>query len=193
MFKKALPIAEALYLDYSLLLLFDNATSHSVYTKDAFQAKDIKKRSRGKQLILRDGWFDRDGVWIIHPMNFQQENGQWIQKKIQKVLEKRQIWPIGGQKLSCPKPKCFNCQIVADCEICVKGHKCDNCKNPKDYSSTNCFKNWQCNACVHKEEICQYVTKKYCTTYLVKKGKCGDCENLLLKWTINGNFLLISC
>ena len=56
--KKALPIAEALYPGYSLLFLFDNATSHSVYTKDALQAKDMNKGSGGKQLILRDGWFD---------------------------------------------------------------------------------------------------------------------------------------
>ena len=32
---KALPIAKALYLGYSLLYLFDNATSHSVYARDA--------------------------------------------------------------------------------------------------------------------------------------------------------------
>lgn len=32
---KALPITEALYSGYSLLFLFDNTTSHSVYAKDA--------------------------------------------------------------------------------------------------------------------------------------------------------------
>lgn len=46
--KKALPIAEALYPGYSLLFLYDNATSHSVYAKDALQAKDMNKGSRGK-------------------------------------------------------------------------------------------------------------------------------------------------
>lgn len=34
---KALPIAEALYPGYFLFFLFDNATSHSVYAKDALQ------------------------------------------------------------------------------------------------------------------------------------------------------------
>ena len=34
---KALPIAKALYLEYSLLFLFDNATSYSVYAKDVLQ------------------------------------------------------------------------------------------------------------------------------------------------------------
>ena len=33
--KKALSIAKALYPNYSLLFLFDNATSHFVYLKDA--------------------------------------------------------------------------------------------------------------------------------------------------------------
>ena len=69
--KKALPIAETLYLDYSVLFLFDNATSHSVYAKNALQARDMNKGSEGKQPILRNGWFDQDGIWIIHPMNFQ--------------------------------------------------------------------------------------------------------------------------
>lgn len=41
--KKALPIAEALYPRYSLLFLFNNVTSHSVYAKDALQVKDINK------------------------------------------------------------------------------------------------------------------------------------------------------
>lgn len=40
---KALPIAEALYPGYSLLFLFNNATSHSVYAKDALQVKDMNK------------------------------------------------------------------------------------------------------------------------------------------------------
>ena len=36
---KALPIAEALYPQYSLLFLFDNATNHSVYAKLGNQAR----------------------------------------------------------------------------------------------------------------------------------------------------------
>ena len=193
MVKKALSIAEVFYLDYLLLFLFDNEISHFVYAKDTFQAKDMNKQSGRKKPILRDRCFDWNGVWIIHPMNFQQENGQWIQKKIQKVLEERQIWPIRGQKLSYPKLKCFNCWVAADCKICIKGHKYNICKNLKDCSLTNCSKNWQYDAFVHRKDIYQYVTKKYCTTCLVKKGKCGDCENLPFKCTIDSNFFLISC
>ena len=34
MVKKVLPIAEALYPGYFLLILFNNVTSHSIYAKD---------------------------------------------------------------------------------------------------------------------------------------------------------------
>ena len=43
MVNKALFIAEALYLNYSPLFFFDNATSHSVYVKDVLQVKDMNK------------------------------------------------------------------------------------------------------------------------------------------------------
>ena len=53
--EKALPIAQALYPGYSLLFLFDNATSHSVYGQDALQVKNMEKSPGGKQSFLRDG------------------------------------------------------------------------------------------------------------------------------------------
>ena len=46
---KALPIAEALYLGYSLLFLFDNATNHSVYIKDILYVKNINKGIKNQQ------------------------------------------------------------------------------------------------------------------------------------------------
>ena len=61
---KALPIAEAFYPGYSLFFLFDNATSHSVYAKDALQNKDMNKSSGGKQPVLRNGWFEKEGTRI---------------------------------------------------------------------------------------------------------------------------------
>lgn len=52
-----LPIAKALYPGYSLLFLFDNATSHSVYAKDALQVKNINKSCKGQQPVLCNRWF----------------------------------------------------------------------------------------------------------------------------------------
>lgn len=175
---KALPIAEALYPGYSLLFLFDNATSHSVYAKDALQAKEMNKSTGGRQAQLREGWFDRSGSRIAQPMNFQEPNGQRTQKGIQRVLEERDLWPTGGLNLECSKPKCFNCQVAADCKVCTKGHKCDLCKAPRIHSASDCSKNRKCDACADREKNCCCVSKKYCSTCAIKKGKCGDCEDL---------------
>lgn len=185
---KALPIAEALYPGYSLLFLFDNATSHSVYAKDALQVNDMNKGSGGKQNYLRHGWFDCEGSQTIQPMSVQDANGKWIQKGIQKVLEERNLWPAEGLNLECSRPKCFNCQAIADCQLCVKGRKCDLCKAPRQHSSHNCSKNRRCDACVHRDEQCQCVPKKHCLTCSAKKGKCADCQDLPPKCSTNCKF-----
>ncbi len=46
--KKALPIAEALYLGYSILFMFDNATSHSVHAEDELCQYKMNKKPGGK-------------------------------------------------------------------------------------------------------------------------------------------------
>lgn len=46
--EKAFPIAKALYPGYSLLFLFNNATSHSVYAADVFSIKNMSKKPGGK-------------------------------------------------------------------------------------------------------------------------------------------------
>lgn len=46
---KVLPITKTFILD-SLFYLFDNATSHFVYAKDALQVKNINKRCKKKNL-----------------------------------------------------------------------------------------------------------------------------------------------
>ncbi len=45
--KKALPIGEALYLVYTLLFLFDNTTSHSIYALDVLQIVQMNKKPEG--------------------------------------------------------------------------------------------------------------------------------------------------
>lgn len=45
---KLVLIAKALYLNYSLVFLFDNTTSYFVYIKDILQTKNINKNLRGK-------------------------------------------------------------------------------------------------------------------------------------------------
>ena len=90
---KALLIAEAPYLGYSLFLLFDNATSYSVYTKDALQIKDMNKSSGGKQPVLRNSWFEKVGTKIAQPRNFLNDKNELLPKGIQQILEEKGLWP----------------------------------------------------------------------------------------------------
>jgi hypothetical protein len=183
---KALPIAEALFPGYSLLFLFDNATSHSVYADDALHVTDMNKGNGGKQPWLRNGYFfDSEGIRIDQPMSFQDIDGTKIQKGIQRVLEERSLWPDEGLNLECLKPRCFTCQMIADCRVCTKGKKCDSCKKSKEHSSTKCSKARLCDACVERAAQCQCILKKVCENCSVKKGKCLDCEELPPKCTTN--------
>lgn len=50
--KKALPIAEDLYLESSILFMFDNATNYLIYVKDALWAHKINKRPNDKEIIF---------------------------------------------------------------------------------------------------------------------------------------------
>lgn len=65
----------------------------------------------------------------------------------------------------------------------IKSHKYNTYKMPKNQISFNYSKIQKYNSCAHQESICQYVTKKYCVTYLIKKGKYIDYEDLPLKCT----------
>lgn len=54
-------------------------------------------------------------------MSYQYKQGKIIQKKIQLILEKKNL--TRKLKLECIKLKYFNCQILSECKICVKGYK----------------------------------------------------------------------
>lgn len=72
---KALPVAEVLYPGYELLFMFDNATSHSVYAKDALRVGNMNKNQGGQQLFLRPGWYtDQNGKVTIQNMWFHKDN-----------------------------------------------------------------------------------------------------------------------
>ena len=59
----------------------------------------------------------------LRSLCFLNDKNQWTQKEIQKVFKERGLWPAKGLNSSCPKPKCFNYQVVADCKIFIKDHK----------------------------------------------------------------------
>ena len=189
---KALPIVEGLSPRYSHLFLFANAISHSVYVKNALQFQEMHKGVGGKQVQLDNGWFEKEKVQVEQPMKYNEVNGQYILKEIQRVIEEKNLWPFRGLNLECLKPKCFNYQVVVECKICVKRHKYELYKILRQYSGTaTCTKNRRCNTCAQREANCQCVGKTYCTTCAIKKGKCANWKKLLPKCTTNGNFFLI--
>ena len=62
------------------------------------------------------------------------------------------------------------------------------CKILRKRNLLNYSKNERCNVYVNKEEIYQYVFKKYYTIYIGRKKKYRDCENSSLKCITNSNY-----
>ncbi len=53
----------------------------------------MKKKVGGKQLWLRNEWFEKDRVCITQPISFLKANGTLVQKKFQQVPKERNLWP----------------------------------------------------------------------------------------------------
>ncbi len=102
--EKALPIAESLYPGYSILFMFDNATSHSVYVEDALLAHKMNKGPSGKPVIHCNSWYiNQIYMYHIQPIWYLGSKEEKIPKKIQKVLTERELWPATGLNLECLK------------------------------------------------------------------------------------------
>lgn len=148
--------------------MFNNATSHSIYAKNALQVANMNKDSGGQQAFLRPGWYTTpDGEVIAQQMcklHINPTTGQsfQVQKGIQAVLVERRLWPFKGVRLECEKPKCNTCHSFSTCTLCIKGRKCDSCKEAKDHSG-HYTKQHICDACDLRKKRCQCFTKKYCT------------------------------
>ena len=196
--EKALPPAQFLYPGYDLVFLFDNATSHAIYAKDALRVSNMGKGEGNQQGFLRPGWY-RDQVtgekvtqamwlWETDPLSTSGEKKK-VQKGIQKVLQERGLWPAIGLRLECAKPKCSKCRDMANCRVCVKGSRCASCKEKKEHSG-DCSTQRICDACVRRKERCTCVRKEYCPRCSEKRTrKCVTCEELPPKCTTNSKLI----
>ena len=195
---KALPIAEALYPGYELLFMFDNATSHAIYAKDALQVTHMNKGPGGQQPFLRAGWYEAaNGEIITQELCLLTENpttgkSTKVQKGIQAILEERGLWPVKGVRLSCEQPKCTNCQTLSTCTVCVKGRKCEACKETKEHSG-RCTKQRLCDTCDNRKSQCQCITKKYCVRCkeITQQKSCLECEKMPPKCISENRFFFI--
>ena len=69
-------------------------------------------------------------------------------KKSLKNFKKKTLWLIERLNLGCPKPKCFNCEITANCNVCIRDYKYDLCKTSKNHN-TRYSKSCKFDACAH--------------------------------------------
>lgn len=77
-----LSITEALYPEYSIMFMFDNATNNFVSTKDALCVYKMNKIPNGKQVILCNGWYiEQMGMYHIQLMWYLGSNKEQISKK----------------------------------------------------------------------------------------------------------------
>ena len=135
--KKALPIVKSLYPGYELLLMFDNAISHSIYTKDTLQVAHMDKGPGGQQLFLWPGWYTNQKGELIRQdistvtMDFVTGKSSTIQKEIQAILIEKGLLLQSEIWLVCKMVKCIICQSFGTSGICVCGQKCDLCKEAK--------------------------------------------------------------
>ena len=49
----------------------------------------MNKSSRGKQPVLRNNWFEKEGTRIAQPMSFLNDKNELGPKGIQQILEER--------------------------------------------------------------------------------------------------------
>jgi hypothetical protein len=178
--------------------MFDNASSHSVNADDALRVANMCKAGEGKQqAFLRLGWYldpasgtiVQQPMWTLEPDPHGGPGAmKQVQKGIKNVLQERGLWPDKGLLLECPKPKCDSCQDMVDCRMCVKGTRCESCKERKQHSG-KCSLQRLCDESVRRKERCQCVRKGYCPRCSERRTrKCVACEDLPPRCTSTGKF-----
>ncbi|KAH8914075.1 hypothetical protein BT69DRAFT_1343613 [Atractiella rhizophila] len=66
--KKFIPVFERLHPGQTALVVFDNSTGHGAMASDALNAKNMNLGPGGKQPVMRDGWWSKDGIKVPQPM-----------------------------------------------------------------------------------------------------------------------------
>ena len=86
-----------------LSMLSDNSQNHNVMGPDVLVASRLNLSDGGAHVPqLRNGWFIKDGMSAIQPMQFDSPNGQ-IQKGDRRILQESGLWP--SKSLALKKPE----------------------------------------------------------------------------------------
>lgn len=101
--KKALEIFKAAHPTLKGVWLFDNATSHCMFSPDALVASRTRLNPAGQQPHLKDGWYvDGEGVRHVQKMTFETNHPRYpgMPKGAKAILTERGLWE-SGLKHSC--------------------------------------------------------------------------------------------
>jgi hypothetical protein len=93
--EKIVPAFEAAHPNgEQMLLMVDNSQGHSCYALDALLTKRMNLSSGGKQAIMRDGWYMKNGERVTQSMVFPADHEEYPNgaKGIRQVLEERGLW-----------------------------------------------------------------------------------------------------
>lgn len=146
------------YPGYQFLFLFDNITSHTIYSKDALRVSKMNKSIGRQQPFLRDDWFEKNVYCYLQTMNFLKQdsllkNGVIIQKRVQIILQEQDLWPTGGLNFAYPIPECSAYYVMTKCKDCIKESRCISYMEKKTYSS-KCTPKRACNKYCQRKKRC---------------------------------------
>jgi hypothetical protein len=108
---KAIPIFNRVFPGRQALFIFDNATIHSAFAKNALRVTKLNIAPGGKQPFMRPGWFmaydAATNSWYRQEQEMQfskthpDSNLRGIQKGTRQILQERGLWPADGLRLDC--------------------------------------------------------------------------------------------
>jgi hypothetical protein len=110
---KAIPIFNRAFPGQQALFIFDNATIHSAFAKDALRVTKLNIGPGGEQPFMRPGWYwsfdpaTRTRVKVKQDMQFSKTHPnpylRGKQKGTRQILRERGLWPTKGLILDCKK------------------------------------------------------------------------------------------
>lgn len=103
---KAIPAFKEMHPGLKAVWTFDHSTNHAAYSQDALVASRMNMNPGGKQAVMRDGWFFRDGVRLSQPMVYPPDHPverlQSQPKGLRAVLQERNLWQA-NLRITCPE------------------------------------------------------------------------------------------
>jgi hypothetical protein len=160
--------------------------------KDASQAIDRLLRLKTEQKKVYGRKFGVHSAWRRRHLMVQ--SFLWLEAIREKVGGRRRERALQvarsynrGTRIQCARPKCADCTAAENCKLCVKGTRCDSCRQDKVHTNNSCKPNRRCDGCIARKERCTCVKKKKCPRCQATPpaGKCEPCELLPPRCTSN--------